>query len=175
MDILKLLPFALKLLHQSDRIKKLTDTSAPAFQELKKAWPEAAPLARDIIDRAKRLWTVLQPTVAELKKAWPTLQADGKVLLDQIWPELEAQWAREPMLPAFSVRWLQESLNKLERPSADHPRGAPHRLKVDGLMGEATAEAVKRYQKEKGLEVDGWAGPETCAAILADLTDRSDG
>ena len=57
--------------------------------------------------------------------------------------------------PKYDVKWLQESLNKL---------GA--KLTVDGRYGEATREAVKKFQAEHDLEADGWAGALTTAAII---------
>jgi len=36
---------------------------------------------------------------------------------------------------------------------------------VDGIYGQKTYEAVKKFQKKNGLKVDGIAGPETLAAI----------
>jgi len=36
---------------------------------------------------------------------------------------------------------------------------------VDGAFGPKTHDAVKRYQEQKGLQVDGIAGPETFTAL----------
>jgi peptidoglycan hydrolase-like protein with peptidoglycan-binding domain len=58
-----------------------------------------------------------------------------------------------------SVAWLQESLNILNDAG----------LEVDGDYGAATIQAVKDYQAAEGLEVDGWAGVLTQAAIVEDL------
>lgn len=41
--------------------------------------------------------------------------------------------------------------------------------KPDGLYGNGTAEAVKKYQKKKGLVADGIAGSKTIKAILKDM------
>jgi peptidoglycan hydrolase-like protein with peptidoglycan-binding domain len=38
-------------------------------------------------------------------------------------------------------------------------------LKVDGVFGEHTAEAVKKFQTDHGLHVDGIVGPLTRAAL----------
>lgn len=58
--------------------------------------------------------------------------------------------------PAMSVNWLQESLNKL----------VDAKLTVDGKYGDATHDAVRKFQTAHGLTVDGWAGIETQAAIV---------
>jgi peptidoglycan hydrolase-like protein with peptidoglycan-binding domain len=61
--------------------------------------------------------------------------------------------------PVGSMSWLQESLNKLNNAG----------LEVDGDYGAATNKAVAVYQKARGLNVDGWAGPETVALIMKEL------
>ena len=48
------------------------------------------------------------------------------------------------------VRWVQERLAK-----------AGYKLTVDGSFGSATDKAVRKYQKAKGLEVDGRVGVRT--------------
>lgn len=40
-------------------------------------------------------------------------------------------------------------------------------LQVDGIFGSGTLNALKTFQKKKGLEVDGVCGPKTWAALLA--------
>ena len=46
-----------------------------------------------------------------------------------------------------SVKHLQEMLNHF---------GA--NLKVDGIYVDATHKAIEKYQRDNGLEPDGWAG-----------------
>jgi len=36
---------------------------------------------------------------------------------------------------------------------------------IDGIFGPKTDQAVRRYQEQKGLQVDGIAGPETFASL----------
>ena len=38
-------------------------------------------------------------------------------------------------------------------------------IKVDGVFGPETEEAVRRFQERNGLQVDGVAGPQTTAAL----------
>jgi peptidoglycan hydrolase-like protein with peptidoglycan-binding domain len=59
----------------------------------------------------------------------------------------------------FDVAWLQQSLNTL----------IDARLAVDGKMGPATTDAIKRFQTKAGLDPDGWAGMLTLAAIEDEL------
>lgn len=56
------------------------------------------------------------------------------------------------------VKWLQTSLNKL---------GAS--LIVDGIFGEETEKAVRKFQAIHNLKVDGIVGPQTRKAILKEL------
>jgi hypothetical protein len=66
----------------------------------------------------------------------------------------------EPLPEGFTMDWVQESLNKVN--------GAA--LVVDGFYGPKTHEALMSYQKSRGLTVDGWAGPLTCAKLFAEVT-----
>src|SRR5262245_26110563 len=59
-----------------------------------------------------------------------------------------------------SMSWLQESLNKL----------MDAKLVVDGAYGPLTNAAVNAFQKSRGLVADGWAGPETVALIIQELS-----
>lgn len=47
-----------------------------------------------------------------------------------------------------------------------------YRVDVDGKYGEKTETAVKAFQKAKGLEADGWAGPRTIEAIGKALSEK---
>lgn len=58
-----------------------------------------------------------------------------------------------------TVKWLQQALNKIGN----------YNLAVDGSFGAATLKAVKDYQKNNNLEVDGSVGNLTRASILKSL------
>ncbi len=58
----------------------------------------------------------------------------------------------------LDVKWLQTTLKGL-----GFDPGA-----VDGTYGDATKKAVSAYQTARGLVVDGWAGVNTTAALLAE-------
>jgi hypothetical protein len=53
------------------------------------------------------------------------------------------------------VRWIQESLNKILKT----------RLVADGIYGDKTKEAVRKFQQKFAPQVDGIAGPITCAKM----------
>jgi peptidoglycan hydrolase-like protein with peptidoglycan-binding domain len=81
-------------------------------------------------------------------------------LLNQIKDKLpDLKPAPESEYPVGSCEWLQESLNELIDAGLD----------VDGEYGPLTKNAVADYQKQNGLKLDGWAGPETINHIVSDL------
>ncbi|RAP46439.1 MAG: hypothetical protein BZ136_07475 [Methanosphaera sp. rholeuAM74] len=45
--------------------------------------------------------------------------------------------------------------------------------KIDGDYGNFTVEAVKQYQKDNGLSVDGWVGPITCKKLNTNTNSSS--
>lgn len=57
------------------------------------------------------------------------------------------------------VSWFQSALNAL---GAD--------LEVDGSFGPATEQALKRFQQNVGIDVDGYAGVQTHTALLKELS-----
>lgn len=61
------------------------------------------------------------------------------------------------------VRWVQQSLNQI----------LGLRLAVDGISGTQTRSAIRSFQQQNGLEVDGIVGPITEAAIKAALTGQA--
>lgn len=67
-----------------------------------------------------------------------------------------------------AVRALQADLARLDYFGQD---GRP--LAVDGRLGPDTAHAVRMYQRDEGLDVDGIAGPKTLASIALQLEART--
>jgi murein L,D-transpeptidase YcbB/YkuD len=47
-----------------------------------------------------------------------------------------------------------------------------YKLDADGAYGPGTAEAVKRFQAEHGLEADGIAGPRTLAVVATSIEPK---
>jgi len=92
--------------------------------------------------------------------------ADRRAWFEQIWPLANGGDAPvDPWQAAAAddqTAWLQRALNDL---------GFRPVLVVDGLYGPATTEAVKWFQTEVGIGVDGDAGEITRAAIRLRLAD----
>ncbi len=64
-----------------------------------------------------------------------------------------AQPAEEPA--SEHVRWVQDCLN----------RALGISLPTDGVMGRETRSAVRLFQERRGLNINGWVGPETEEAL----------
>jgi lysozyme family protein len=63
-------------------------------------------------------------------------------------------------LGRFNMKWIQETLAMPKLPG-----GTPN-LKVDGVIGDNTHDAIKKFQTaHPPLEPDGWAGLQTLAAL----------
>jgi putative chitinase len=90
--------------------------------------------------------------------------ADRQRWLDRLWPLLAGRRAPDAAWEAADAdprtKRLQRALNDL---------GARPRLVVDGLYGPATRRAVRAFQRDAGIRVDGVAGPVTEAAITLRL------
>lgn len=63
---------------------------------------------------------------------------------------------RSPVIKNKHVSWLQDALNHLGQ-----------KLAVDGSCGPATETAIKQFQRDHGLEADGFAGVKTHLKILS--------
>jgi peptidoglycan hydrolase-like protein with peptidoglycan-binding domain len=87
-----------------------------------------------MVPEAQRLYKTIFP---EAVQAHPT---------NYVPPKLPEQPAAKKRI-GVSVKHLQEMLNHF---------GA--HLKVDGVYGENTRKAVEQYQRDNGLEPDGYAG-----------------
>ncbi len=62
-----------------------------------------------------------------------------------------------PPLATEFVRWVQSSLNQISGSG----------LRINGIMYPATRNALRVFQRQRGLPVDGIAGPETEKALIS--------
>lgn len=111
-----------------------------------------------LIPQIKDVLKEAEPVLKALEAAAPTLVPKAVGLVRAAFPDFSTMLVEAGTAPRYDVRWLQNSLNSL---------GA--NLRVDGEYGDETKKAVREFQARAGLEQDGWAGIETCAAITAAL------
>jgi peptidoglycan hydrolase-like protein with peptidoglycan-binding domain len=112
-----------------------------------------------------QVWNEIAPLIQQATKTY----ASVKNLVDRIAPGVLDQVAStvEPLTKgddgSFSAYWLEESLNKILNTN----------LVVDGDIGEESRKAIRIFQEQEGLPVDGWAGAGTTARVLARLEAMS--
>ena len=128
-------------------------------------WPQIEqmiPRVEKAIKDIEQLWPRVQTTMEQTIK----LANDVQALAAKVAPELIAPTQTAPQQqfpPTYDVKWLQTSLNTLVNAG----------LTVDGVYGQLTMAAVKKFQEQNGLTIDGWAGIATEAAIDAALQART--
>jgi peptidoglycan hydrolase-like protein with peptidoglycan-binding domain len=110
-------------------------------------------LALSLISKREELMGI----VSDALGLWKKVQSALPGLVDQL-SGLTGKTAAGST-DTYSIRWLQESLNKLINAG----------LTVDGHYGQATQDAVKKFQRANGLVEDGWAGVQTQAKIVEAL------
>src|SRR5262245_39509198 len=108
-------------------------------------------------DEIKYLLTRLEPYAVSIKKDFPELAPRVQKLIKALFPETPP--ATEPH---YDVHWIQESLNALGY--------GP--LAVDGIYGSHTVDAIKEFQRQHGIPVNGWAGVPTCVALDLELKHK---
>jgi hypothetical protein len=158
-DLRKLIPIGFRLMKLTPDFKAALQAAAPIYEAWKRQAPTLVPLL-------KAAWREGKPVVDAVKAHGPTLFPMVMELSQKAFPEVMREISKETTA-GYSLTWLQESLNKL---------GYTPKLDVDGIKGEKTDKAVEWFQKTFGkpyeLEVDGWAGTLTCAAIFSELQKR---
>jgi hypothetical protein len=79
---------------------------------------------------------------------------------DELNPELEYELIPELSSPSRNsidyIKWVQTSLNRISR----------LQLKVDGIIGTKTRNAIRSFQTQNGLAADGIVDPATEAALI---------
>ena len=123
-----------------------------------------------IISNSNEVARVGQKVIAQIVQA-EQLFGEVRELIAVIAPELLVDLHVVQTLPSrfeqekheFDAKWVQQSLNHLLHPQV--------KLKVDGIMGEKTSEAVSIYQDKRGLKVDGWVGVLTLARLQQDILE----
>jgi murein L,D-transpeptidase YcbB/YkuD len=152
MDLMNLLPIALRFTPLLPKAQALFSDAGPALSELKKVLPQVVAHAREII-------RLLYPTITIAMRDWPAIEPRARELYLDAAPEIKALLGElpEPMPVAEDVLWIQESLNKLG-----------YSVALDNVYSFETRDAVMRFQKEHDLHPDGWAGIATLAALYVE-------
>lgn len=127
----------------------------------------AAVLARMVaIDPSIQFWGDV-PLLSTIATPHPTRAAGLPVATDA--PPLVP---KQPLTTDHDVTWVQQQLNTLAGASVLDIDGKWGTLTVDGKWGPATKAAVRAYQvKHGGLLDDGIPGPQTDAALEADVAN----
>jgi peptidoglycan hydrolase-like protein with peptidoglycan-binding domain len=95
-----------------------------------------------------------QPAITGVSKVGQTLTAGTGN-----WTAVSPYQNYGPTYNGYFVRNIQVAL-----------KGAGISVKVDGVYGSATRTAVRTFQSQKGLGVDGVVGPQTWAAMQTVMT-----
>lgn len=77
------------------------------------------------------------------------LTAMGQAQFPTVTDPVKAAVAASDLFDTNCVKWVQAALG----------------LTIDGVYGQATKDAVSRFQEANGLTVDGWAGQLTQDAL----------
>ena len=114
------------------------------------------------VQQAIRLGTPIEKAVElNARDLVPLLGQIGKQMFPTIKDRFAPAAAASTMFDPIRVKWIQTALNAI---------GTGPPLDVDGEYGPITTEAVLKFQKDKGLVTDGWAGDETHIALQLALT-----
>ncbi|MFD1627641.1 peptidoglycan-binding protein [Azospirillum griseum] len=125
----------------------------PALHEWDEGNLNAAADANDIRIITRRInggYNGLDDRRAWFERIYPLVNDDGSTLA-------AAPTSASIGADDGSVRWLQRALNAA---------GAKPPLRVDGVSGPATTNALRAFQQRAGLELDGLAGAKTRAALI---------
>ncbi len=118
------------------------------------------PVIKDIIDEAMSnddIVTKIQKLAGPIA---PLLEQIGGQFFPAAAPALHIAAGAMAAFDPNVTKWVQGGLNAVLTPTPNH-------LVVDGVYGPRTKAAVETLQKQLGLDVDGWAGVLTQAALTA--------
>lgn len=108
-----------------------------------------------------------KPIIETLESVAPAVLAILKAIGADKWGHLApADQVQAAALQTFdkdTVKFVQDALNKLGL--------ATPALVVDGDIGELTQVAIRSFQTDAKVTVDGWPGPETLAALHAAINN----
>lgn len=120
---------------------------------------QAVDLAKQIGDMTKggmNFNKIIQIIQTKGGEVWDLLKNAGAELFPDLPEEMQAA-AGAVRFDTVTTKKIQVELNKLGLASPP--------LTEDGAYGPLTRETVRKYQEDKGLTADGWAGPETQKAL----------
>lgn len=120
------------------------------------------PIVKGIIDAAISNTTIIDKIKAEAAPVVNLLEQIGSKLFPSATKQIQQLGGALAAFDPNTTKWLQGALNVLVTPSPN--------LKVDGSYGPLTAAAVKAFQTQHSLTIDGVAGMITQAAINAALS-----
>lgn len=95
----------------------------------------------------KKLWTDMQPSIKILRQEVPEAFQLGRDLVAVFAPQMQQYLAGVAPLATIKVSDLQAQLHKL----------GYYNDKIDNDYGPNTQAAVKAFQRDHGLDPDGWA------------------
>lgn len=134
------------------------------------AWLAAAFVVFLLVTGGQAQESYYRPDYIDLERHanWKALQSER---YDQcIWWGRGCHWRHShryaPRIPRSdpAIKWAQQKLQRLG-----------YELDDDGIMGEETRDAVRRFQRESGLEVTGELGPRTWALLDEEREDNDRG
>jgi hypothetical protein len=132
----------------SDRLGQDSETEPGFIDVLKKA--------ADVAMGPSPLVTGDIPFVRDYIPGIPKEAVMGKAIAAGAPTFQRAKAVMKRALPREKTCWIQTILNKT----------SGENLKVDGLYGPKTREAVRQFQRRSGLSADGMVGPRTNTALI---------
>lgn len=119
------------------------------------------------VDRQLGVIPVMMRVISLTQAIDPALAFDKAPAIDQVAPPtlvpVPSPVGVSGSSSKHNVKWLQDALNKVQQDALGQP------LLIDGSYGRRTRYAVRTFQANHGLNIDGLFGPKTDAALTAAL------